>query len=228
MEDHLREILGLVVEQTINGGEPVGSQYLVDHYKLNLSPSTVRNYFMNLEEDEFIMQPHTSSGRLPTEKGYRYYVEFLLKPRNLSRKELNVLTEAVAGVQNEQRRMKQCAKAVSDLAQNAFVLGIGDMDSYYTGLSNLFTQPEFKDWNRIVSMSDVLDRLDEVLLTLRQSYFEEPVTLIGCDCPFGPMCGAVVMTAPGNGNLMAVLGPMRMDYGLTISLMNKTKQLLKG
>ncbi|MHB8831435.1 MAG: hypothetical protein ACYC44_04980 [Patescibacteria group bacterium] len=225
MEDHLGQILKLVIDQAIQTGEPVGSQFLVDQYDLKVSPATVRNYFAELEESGFIMQPHTSSGRLPTEKGYRYYLQNLIKPKALTKKETSDLSEAAKFDKEENRRLKALAKAMAELAENATVIGIGNMDSYYTGLSNLFGQPEFKDWNRIVSMSDILDRLDEVLGKLRHVRFDEPTTLIGSECPFGAMCGSVLLTAP-QGCLIGILGPMRMDYSQAIALMKRMQQLL--
>lgn len=225
LEDHLKQMLGLVVEQVVHTGEPVGSQYLVDTYDLKISSATVRNYFAALEQDDFITHPHTSSGRIPTEKGYLYYVENIMKPRLLSKKERNDLEIAAQATHVDERNVKQLAKSAADLAQNAVVIGIGDMDSFYTGLSQLFSQPEFKDWNRIVSMSDILDRLDEVLFSLRQKYYEKPTPLIGSNCPFGPMCGAVV-TSLKQGHVIGVLGPMRMDYSHAISLLNHIQSLL--
>jgi len=225
MESHLEKILAQVVEQAVDTGEPVGSQYLVDTYSLNVSSATVRNYFMDLEEQGLIMQPHTSSGRLPTEKGYQYFVEHLLVPRALSKKETNELSAAAKQADSELACVKACAKVAAELSQNAAIVGLGHMDSYYTGLTNLFSQHEFKDWNRVVSMSDVLDRLDDVLSTLRESRFEHPTTMIGSTCPFGPMCGSAIVTLPG-GILLGLLGPMRMDYGLSISLAAKIQLLM--
>lgn len=225
MEEHLEQILKLVIDQAVQTGEPVGSQSLVAQFDLKVSPATVRNYFMELEETGYIMQPHTSSGRLPTEKGYRFYLQNLLKPKTLSKKEMADLSEAAKCEKEENRRLKALAKTAAELAQNATVVGIGNMDSYYTGLANLFAQPEFKDWNRIVSISDILDRLDEVLGKLRHVRFDEPTTLIGSECPFGAMCGAVLLTGP-QGSLIGILGPMRMDYPQAISLMKKMQQLI--
>jgi transcriptional regulator of heat shock response len=213
MEERLGQILGLVVDQAIQTGEPVGSLSLVEQYGLKVSPATIRNYFAELEGDGYIMQPHTSSGRMPTEKGYREYVAGLLKTKHLTKKESAELEVAAEQGQEDNRRIKALAKAAADLAQNAVVVGIGSSDSYY------------KDWNRVVSMSDILDRLDEVLAKLRHVKFSEPTTLIGSECPFGAMCSTIVTSAP-QGCLIGVLGPMRMDYAQGITLMKKIQQLL--
>jgi len=66
MDEKLKKILGLVVEDLIRIGEPIGSQYFVEAHGLNVSSATIRNWFAELEEQGYLMQPHTSSGRQPT------------------------------------------------------------------------------------------------------------------------------------------------------------------
>jgi len=74
-----RRILEAIVEDFIESGEPVGSRSITRRHKLNLSPATVRNVMADLEEAGFIYSPHTSAGRIPTEKGYRLYVNTLAR-----------------------------------------------------------------------------------------------------------------------------------------------------
>ncbi len=226
MEKHLENTLAQVVEQAIQTGEPVGSQYLVERYKLDVSPSTIRNYFAELENQGFIAQPHTSSGRLPTEKGYGYFVQNLMKPKSLTKRENSELDQAAQDQDHEHKRAKSLAKAAVEICGQAVVLGIGDADSYYTGLTQLFGQPEFKDWNRILSMSDVLDRMDSVLAKVRKTQFQQPMVMIGTECPFGPLCGSVVVSAREE-YLLGILGPIRMDYAQAIAVTERIKNLLE-
>ena len=225
LDDRKSAVLRAVVQSYIETAQPVGSANVAQAPGVEVSPATVRNYFSELENLEFIMQPHTSSGRLPTEKGYKYYIENLMPVYTLSRKEGLELTEALKQNNEEHRAVKSLAKAVAEMAQNAAVVGIGSHDSYYTGLSNLFAQPEFKDWNRIVSLSDVLDKMDEVLAKLRSVRFEQPTVLIGADCPFGSLCGSVVVSLPP-GYMIGILGPMRMDYAQATAIMKKIQLLI--
>ncbi len=71
-------ILGLIIHQYIDAAQPVGSRWLVDKYQLGVSPATVRNEMAHLTQSGFLRQPHTSAGRIPTEKGYRYFVRSLI------------------------------------------------------------------------------------------------------------------------------------------------------
>lgn len=79
LDERSREVLFAVVQSYINTPEPVGSRFVTKRYPLGVSPATIRNIMADLEELGFLSQPHTSSGRIPTDKGYRFFVEALLQ-----------------------------------------------------------------------------------------------------------------------------------------------------
>ena len=112
------------------------------------------------------------------------------------------------------------------MAGNAFLLGLEERDTFYTGLSHLFAQPEFSDQTSIVTLGEVLDHLDEALLRIRRTTYDVPIALIGHDCPFGNACGSVMLTL-ADGTLVALLGPMRMDYRHGIAILNAAKDILQ-
>jgi heat-inducible transcriptional repressor len=76
-------ILGCIVDEYVRSAQPVPSELVASKYGLDVSPATIRSEMMRLEGDEYIVQPHTSAGRLPTDKGYRYYVEYLMAEHEL-------------------------------------------------------------------------------------------------------------------------------------------------
>ncbi len=76
-EDRIHKILWAVVESYITNPDPVGSRFVTKKYEFNLSAATIRNAMADLEEMGFLQQPHTSAGRIPTDKGYRFYVDYL-------------------------------------------------------------------------------------------------------------------------------------------------------
>jgi heat-inducible transcriptional repressor len=94
-----RTILSLVVQSYIHDCAPVGSRTLVRRFGLDLSPATIRNTMNDLEEAGLLVQPHTSAGRIPTSHGYRMYVDELMAPSPLNRKERAAIREAVVGDQ---------------------------------------------------------------------------------------------------------------------------------
>lgn len=225
MNDHLKQLLTLVVEEVIDTGEPVGSQRLVETRKMDVSPATVRNWFAELEADGFIHQPHTSSGRLPTEKGYRLYLDELMGHSSLSKRTRQELERAVAEQADEAARTKAFAKQAAEIAQNAVLVGLNESDTFYTGLTHLFSQTEFRDWQRMVSLGSALDRLNDIICRVRTAQFDRPVALIGAQCPFGDACGCILVTLQDR-SLFGLLGPMRMDYRGGFALLNAAKELL--
>jgi heat-inducible transcriptional repressor len=83
LSERQKFILTLVIHDYVQNTQPIGSQYLVDHYNLDMSPATVRNELAALDEAGFLYQPHTSAGRLPSDEGYRYFVGKLLQETEL-------------------------------------------------------------------------------------------------------------------------------------------------
>lgn len=77
-------ILRAIVHQYVTSAEPVGSRAIVKKFKLDISPATVRNVMADLEDTGFIKQLHTSSGRVPTDRGYRYYVDYLMRVQEIT------------------------------------------------------------------------------------------------------------------------------------------------
>jgi len=83
-QDRKRRLLQAVIYHYVKTGKPVGSQIIVDKYRLGLSSATLRNMLMDLEKEGYLIQPHTSAGRIPSDKGYRFYVDSLLEVQNLA------------------------------------------------------------------------------------------------------------------------------------------------
>src|SRR5438067_598647 len=83
ISDRQRRILTIIIEEYVSTARPVASEHIVGHYTLNISSATVRNDMVELERAGLIAQPHTSAGRAPTDRGYRYFVENLMTPTTL-------------------------------------------------------------------------------------------------------------------------------------------------
>lgn len=88
LNDRKKEILQAIIEEYIQTAEPVGSNTIVQKYNIDCSSATVRNEMADLEKMGFLDKPHTSAGRVPSAKGYRYYVDELLKEDNISIEEV--------------------------------------------------------------------------------------------------------------------------------------------
>src|SRR5213593_75079 len=96
-EDRKLAVLRAIVEDYVATQEPVGSKSLVERHQLGVSPATVRNDMATLEDEGYIAQPHTSSGRVPTDKGYRLFVDRLSSVKPLSPAERRAIQNFLEG-----------------------------------------------------------------------------------------------------------------------------------
>lgn len=224
MDQRLEKVLTHLIEDYIQTAEPVSSQALVRNHKLDVSSATIRNWFAVLDEEGYLIQPHTSAGRIPSDISYRWYVERLGKPK-ISQSEQSLIQSAVSGIDDHSARIKNAAKACVELTKNAALVGTNSSDTYYTGLTELFSQPEFQDWSRVISMSSVLDQLDFQLNKLRKKDFTTPEVLVGEECPFGDACGSILVSVRDN-SLLVMLGPIRMDYKKARNVLNYVSENL--
>jgi heat-inducible transcriptional repressor len=95
LSDRERQVLAALIDHYVKSAQPVGSRVLANRYKLGVSPATIRNTLQDLEELGLVTQPHTSAGRIPTDLGYRIYVDLLLKPEQLSLGERQKIDEEI-------------------------------------------------------------------------------------------------------------------------------------
>lgn len=218
LDERKSKILELIVENYTKFAEPIGSSFLVDNCGLDFSGATIRNEMRDLEEAGYLTHPHTSSGRIPTEKGYKYYVENIMQVKTISKKvadNLNIISEGK--VEDE---LKTIAKNISEKTGNAVIIAFGAGSLYYTGIKNLFSQPEFRDYSYMVSVTAIFDQCEDMIGNIYKDISrEKPTIFIGNSNPFGSMCG-LVSTKLKNNILFMVLGPVRMDYSTNYTLLD--------
>ena len=121
--DRARNILKGLIREYVSSGKPVGSRRLARTYHEGLSPATIRNIMADLEEMGFLAQPHTSAGRVPTDKGYRFYVDSLLEARQLSSKEVERINQSLDQETDPGELMTKTSQLLSTFSSNVgFVL----------------------------------------------------------------------------------------------------------
>lgn len=216
-----------IIHEYIKKATPVASKMLAGRGGFKISSATLRNEMADLEEEGYLIQPHTSAGRIPTEAGFAFYLASLSgKESALDNKEKKDLERAARAADFPE---KSLAKVLAELSEEAVILAFGKNDVYYTGLSNLFAKPEFHDQDLVYRIGEVVDHLDEIISEIFEETKEEIKVLIGKKNPFSVDCGAVVSRYCGKNKkvgLVAVLGPIRMDYGKNIALVREVKELL--
>ena len=217
MDKRKELILNTIIKEHVKSGVPISSANLAEKCKLDISPATIRNEMVDLEEMGYIIQPHTSAGRIPTEKAYRLFIEKLNKTR-LSQNEESNLDNFLR--EKNELNFKETAKEISQFSGNTVFWAFHRHNLYYTGISNLLSQPEFARMNLIYDISAVIDQMDEIVDKIFENFNEGVHTLIGADNPFGELFSTVLVKykAGTNIGLFGILGPMRMDYKKNIAI----------
>lgn len=225
MDKRKELILKTIIKEYIKTAQPVGSEGLVDKYNLDISPATVRNEMAELEQAGFIAQPHTSAGRIPTEKAYDFYLENLGE-KKLSQSEAKIFEKLLA--KRDEESFKQAAKAMAKASDCAVFWAFHKHNLYYTGISNLLHQPEFKETGLIYDVSEVIDRVDEIISEVFGELQFGPQVLIGSKNPFGAYCSTVVAKyrLGDNIGLVGILGPVRMQYEKNLALVKFINNIL--
>ncbi len=227
MDQRQADILTAIITEFVTTAQPVASSTISDKYDFGVSPATIRNDMAALEADGYITHPHTSAGRVPTEQGYNFYITERLEAVTPTSQAKQRLQKAADGTDDGQR-IRQLAKELAELSQQSVFIGFGPLDVYYTGIANLFAQPEFAQQAMVTTVSQVVDQLDQVIAKTFRSVTEQPEIRIGSANPFGSACGTV-LTKIAHGDqssILGVLGPMRMDYGRVVGLVTYTKELI--
>lgn len=122
LDPRAAELLKLLVERYIRDGQPVGSRTLARAGSLDLSPATIRNVMADLDDLGFVVSPHTSAGRVPTARGYRYFIDQLLTPENLGDNEMARLVETLIGPSRRSAELVQAASSL--LSQLTAMAGV--------------------------------------------------------------------------------------------------------
>ncbi|MGN6606370.1 MAG: heat-inducible transcriptional repressor HrcA [Jatrophihabitans sp.] len=121
-DDRKLEVLRAIVEDYILTNEPVGSKALVDRHSLGVSPATIRNDMAALEEEGLIHQPHTSAGRVPTDAGYRMFVDRLTEVKPLTAAERRAISAFLEGAVDLDDVLHRAVKALAQLTRNVAVV----------------------------------------------------------------------------------------------------------
>jgi len=228
LEPRQEAILKCIVDEYVRLAEPVGSKLVADRYG-QASPATIRNDMAALEESGYIVQPHTSAGRVPTEKAYVYYLQRFVEGQREAGKPDTRVREAFRDVENGGDGIRDLARTLVDLSGEMALVAVDPCSGYYCGVANLLDKPDFGDIGVVRELSRFLDRFDEVMGEVFDRVASEPQVLIGSENPFGKDMSAVMVKCRlpnGRIGILGILGPMRMDYGRNLGLMEDVRDIL--
>ena len=239
MTDRQREILFAIIEEYAELATPVGSVTLAKLF--DVSSATIRAEMVKLEEMGYIMQPHTSAGRVPTDAGYRLYVNQLQE--NLEGEAHHI--EAEAGnapdrtkhaletrIQAQTRAdyaIRSAVDSLVDLTGNLGLATVGDQ-LYISGFGNLFSQPEFSQSTQVQAVAKLLDNIKP---WLREVSPNETINVyIGTENPVGKTSDVSLIISRfrspfSDHSYIGVLGPTRQSYKRVMSLVRHAGLMLE-
>lgn len=216
MTPRQQKILSAIVEQYAEVASPVGSTLLAKLF--NVSSATIRAEMAELERLGFIQQPHTSAGRVPTDKGYRFYVNALSEATEQTMPARRAEKALVVRVQQAGAPERMIRNAVDTLVELTHNLGLATIGNqlYISGLSNLFCQPEFIGGpQQVQQVARLLDNLEP---WLREAAPNKPLSVyIGSENPIGRTAGVSLIISRfrspfSDRSYIGTLGPTRQSY----------------
>ena len=237
-----KEILFAIIEEYAETAAPVGSVTLAKLF--GVSSATIRSEMAKLEEAGLLVQPHTSAGRVPTDSGYRLYVNSLTEDMNNNKaretnparllpgredRSTHAIELRIASQERADFAIRGAVDSLVELTGNLGLATIGEQ-LYLAGMSRLFTQPEFMDANRVQSVAKLLDNLEP---WLREAAPGEPLNIfIGQENPIGKTSGVSLIISKfrspySDNSYIGVLGPTRQNYGRVMSLVRRAGNMLE-
>ncbi len=214
MTERQQKILAAIVEQYAEVASPVGSSLMAKVF--GVSSATIRAEMAELERMGYISQPHTSAGRVPTDKGYRVYVNALANdnPDKTPERASKALETRATSSGLPERAIRNTVDTLVELTHNLGIATIGDQ-LYMSGLSNLFGQPEFINGQQVQQVARLLDNLEP---WLKEAAPNQPLNVyIGSENPIGrsARCSLIIskFRSPySDHSYIGVLGPTRQQY----------------
>lgn len=232
MTERQQKVLSAIVEQYAEVASPVGSNLMAKLF--NVSSATIRAEMAELERLGFIAQPHTSAGRVPTDKGYRFYVnhlsetseEGLVLPEGRGERALATRVQQAGA---PERTIRNAVDTLVELTHNLGIATISDQ-LYMSGLSNLFGQPEFINSLQVQQVASLLDNLQP---WLREAAPNKPLSVyIGGENPIGRTAGCTLIIGRfrspfSDRSYIGTLGPTRQSYREVMNLVARAGQELE-
>lgn len=214
------EILKALIKEYTETGEAIGSEILEKKYKLGVSPATIRNEMVQLAKKGYLRKEYFSSGRMPSAKGFRFYIKNLMKEKEMTTTdEVSYKNSIWDDRENFSKLLSHAVKVLADRTGLLSLAATNNGDLYYSGVGNLLGIHEFLDLDLSRSLFDRLDEMkywikvidrmnvseDDIYFMLGEEDFSDPL-LESCASIFGDFNGNSMQ------GLIGVVGPKRMQY----------------
>lgn len=239
-----KSIFARIVDEHIETAQPVASKHIArvfnELYRDTYSPATVRHEMGVLETAGFLMHPHTSAGRVPTDRGYRFYVDHSVKVEPKRGAFESHYSGAAVDVDEQADATEKVSQLLSDYSGQVSLVLIPRRKSerlrgrfYLRGTSHLLEKPEFQNIDRLKTIYRKLDQPESLMEWFERKVNSERVSIyIGKeseeeafeDCS---VIASKVKSSHGDEVILAVVGPKRMHYAKTVSLVAQMSVLMR-
>lgn len=234
-KERKENILAITVDQYIKTLFPVSSAFIAQESGLELSSATIRNVLAELEEEGYLTHPHTSAGRIPTQRGYRYYVDHLMEEIQLLEEEKVRIRSEYARVSAElEDLLERTSKVLSETTHYTSLVSVDGWGHkvFCQGTSFIVGYPDYQNIEKIRSILAVLDEKERLLEIINKELEGRVEVFIGqeMECEDIDNCSLVVSryrSRHGPSGRIAVLGPTRMDYKRVVSALDYLSSLME-
>jgi len=228
MTTRQEQILAEIIRLYADSAEPVSSRELANSF--GLSSATIRAEMAALEENGYILQPHISAGRIPTDNGYRFFVNNLVKSDAFAKKRsVQTIAKRVDSLKDRtDSAIKIAAETLSDLTGNMAFVTLSDT-VYIYGMGQLFSQPEFLDQVQALQAARFIDAMQQ---WLSSAQIEKLQVYIGEENPIVRSSGLTMVVnrfaSPySDKSYIGIVGSTRQSYDKVISLVEETSRALE-
>lgn len=232
LKERQKSILEATISEHLRTARPVASQELTRGFGLKVGPATVRNEMLKLDKLGYLEQPHTSAGRIPTDKGYRFFVDNLLEDTYLSEQEQKLIRKMFRNLDGEEEFVKELSRTISQLTGSLTAAGMFEDDIFYeSGFSEVLKEPEFQTAEHIQKFGRLVDSLEENIREFFENFDKETERVfIGEENPIKEAQNYAMTISSwehprGFKGFISIIGPRRTDYRKKISLIRHIKDL---
>lgn len=232
LTERQKNLLRSIIEKYIETAEPIGSETIEKESSLGVSPATIRNEMVRLTALGYLKQPHTSSGRIPTSMGMKFYVDQLMEEKALSLKdEVAIKEELTEGNEPFTKLLRHTARVLADQTRSLAIATDEEGDIYSAGMANILDMPEFYDIDITKTVLSMIEKFEMLQQIIGQMRAEDQLRILFGDelgIPYLEPCGFIVTRYQmlDHNGVLGIIGPSRLNYPTIIPTLRYFAQLL--
>lgn len=249
--DRQKSILKTLIEEHIKEAQPVGSEALAEKRDFNIGAAMLRKEMNQLEEAGYLAKPHTSAGRVPTDKAYRLYIQEQLSDNSdktykshradmtaggLSVKETQKVSASLQkNWPDEPSLLKEISRLCAEISKDLSVAGTMDSGVVYScGLARVIAEPEFQDVGGLGQLMLLMDNIDNYFDKLWEEMLDDRWNIfVGRENPIKEINELSLVTGRyqlprGEIGFVSIIGPKRMDYRKNVGLVEYISRVMNG